>query len=75
MGDHLEKHADVQEKAEQEPIPYLTDHAVFRSVTRFINGRARSETGAFLRAQWPTRCRVRNPKPKRPPTRHALIPM
>ena len=64
MGNDVESHIVEQERTETEPLPYLTDHAVFRIVTRFINGGARAEAEAFLREQWPTRRRAPNPRRK-----------
>jgi hypothetical protein len=41
MEDDAERRLEEQERAETDPLPYLTDHAVCRIVTRFINGGAR----------------------------------
>ena len=65
MGDDAQRRREVVERAEPDLLPYLTDHAVFRIVTRFINGGARAEAEAFLHEQWPTRRRVPNPRRKR----------
>ena len=65
LGEDAERRTGEPERGELEPLPHLTDHAVYRIVTRFINGGVHAEAETFLRAQWPTRRRVLNPRRKR----------